>query len=111
MQGILAVAQRPDIPARGNASGTAHFNGTLSNPQGNADIALTKATIYNEPLDRVHARVTYLPRSIDLAQFEIAAGDSRIEASGHYDHRAGNLDQGSARFNVTSTQIDLARIP
>ena len=80
-------------------------------PQGTADIALTKATIYNEPLDRVHARVTYLPRSIELTQFEINAGDSRIEASGRYDHPTDDLDQGSARFNLTSSHIDMARIP
>ncbi|MEP6716028.1 MAG: translocation/assembly module TamB domain-containing protein [Terriglobia bacterium] len=107
---MLALAKRTDIPARGVLSGTAHVTGTLSNPQGNADLDLVRAVVYNEPLDRVHARVNYLPQSIDVSQFEAVAGPSRIDLTAHYDHPAGNLQQGTARFNLTSSHIDLARI-
>jgi translocation and assembly module TamB len=107
---LLRVAQRPDIPASGTLSAAAHVSGTISSPQGNADVTVTRANIYNEPIDRLHATVAYLPRAIDLSQFEIVSGPSRIDMSAHYEHPEGNLQQGNARFSVTSSHIDLARI-
>ncbi|MDP9169067.1 MAG: hypothetical protein M3N54_00500, partial [Acidobacteriota bacterium] len=107
---MLALARRTDIPARGVLSGTAHVNGTLANPLGSADVELVRAVVYNEPLDRVHARVNYLAQTIDVPQLEIVAGPSRIDMSARYDHPVNNLQQGNARFNVTSSHIDMARI-
>ena len=99
-----------NIPARGNLSGTANFSGTVSNPRAGADLDLTRAVLYNEPIDRAHLRATWLPQSIDVEQLEAAAGPSRIALSAHYDHPAGDLRRGSARFEFESSRIDLARI-
>src|SRR5262249_12077570 len=52
---VLAAAKEDDIPAKGVLSGTAHVSGTLENPEGNVDLELIKAVVYDEPLDRVHA--------------------------------------------------------
>jgi len=107
---VLAAARESDIPAKGVLSGTAHLSGTLENPQGNADLELIKAVVYDEPIDRVHARVTYLPQQIDLPLLEIAAGASRIELTARYDHPADNLNSGDLQFKVNSNQVDLVRI-
>jgi translocation and assembly module TamB len=107
---LLTIANESGVPARGVLSGSAHFSGTIANPQGNANLDLTRAVIYNEPLDRLHAQFTYLPQSIDIPQFEAAEGPSRIGLTAHFDHPAGNFSQGNVRFNVTSSHIDLARI-
>jgi translocation and assembly module TamB len=107
---ILVLADETSLPARGILSGTAHFSGTVANPQGNADVSLTRAVVYDEPLDRVHARVTYLAQSVDVPEFEIAAGPSRIDLTARYDHPPGNFEQGNIRFNVGSSHIDLSRI-
>ena len=107
---VLAVAGRSDIPARGTLTATAHFSGTVTNPQGNADVDLTRAVVYDEPLDRVRARVSYTPQSIDLAQLEITSGPSRIALNARYDHPAGDMQRGSAQFNIESSRIDLMRI-
>ncbi len=107
---VLAVAGQTNIPARGILAGSAHFSGTVANPAGNVDVDLTHAVLYNEPLDRVHAQVTYLPQSVDIPAFEVAAGPSRIDLTARYDHPAGNFERGNVRFNVTSSHIDLNRI-
>ena len=107
---ILVLAKQTAIPARGNLSGSVHFIGTVADPRGSADVQLTRAVIYGEPIDRVDARVTYLARSIDVSRLEIAAGPSRIDLAAHYDHPPGNLSEGSAKFNVTSSHIDLTRV-
>src|SRR5260370_34689663 len=61
---VLALAKRTDIPAKGNLSGTAHISGTLDNPQGDVDLDLANAVVYEEPIDHVRAKLTYLAQSI-----------------------------------------------
>ncbi|HWC00867.1 MAG TPA: translocation/assembly module TamB domain-containing protein [Bryobacteraceae bacterium] len=107
---ILLLAKRTDIPAKGSLSGTAHVQGTLENPQGNVNLDLANAVLYDEPIDHVRARVAYLPQSIDLPQLEILAGSASITLSAHYDHPAGDLQTGSLQFRVASSHLDLAKI-
>jgi translocation and assembly module TamB len=106
----LAAAKQSDIPARGVLSGTAHVSGTLQNPQGNADFDLVKAVVYDEPLDRVHAQIAYLPQRVDVSRLEVTSGPSSIDLTAHYDHPAGNLESGDLTFKVESSRIDLVRI-
>jgi translocation and assembly module TamB len=107
---VLQVAQRTDIPAKGNLSGTAHLSGTVDSPQGNADVDLANAVLYEEPLDHVRARVTYLAKSIDVQQLQIVSGPSQIDVTARYEHPEGDLQDGNLQFRVNSSRIDLARI-
>jgi translocation and assembly module TamB len=107
---VLVAAQRKDIPAQGNLSGTAHFSGTRDNPQGSVDLDLEKAVLYDEPLDHIHAQVSYLAKSIDVKQLEIASGPARVNASGRFDHPEGNFETGNIQFSIGSSNVDLARI-
>ena len=107
---VLQVAQRTDIPAKGNLSGTAHLTGTIDNPQGSADVDLASAVVYDEPLDHVRARVTYLASSIEVQQLQIVSVASQIDLTARYDHPSGNLQEGNLQFRVNSSRIDLARI-
>ena len=110
LERVLALAHRTDLPVRGILSGTANFNGTAANPQGSADFNLSKATLYDDAVDRLHARFSYLPRSIDLAQLEIVSGPSRIHLSAHYDHPAGDIESGDLQFHIDPSSINLARV-
>jgi len=106
----LTLAKREDLNMTGRLSATAHFKGTASNPEGSADIDLSKAVIQNEPIDRVRGRITYLANAIDVQQLEVTAGPSRITLTARYNHPAGNLRQGDLKFNLNSSGVDLARI-
>jgi translocation and assembly module TamB len=106
---VLALAKQ-DIPAKGNLSGTAHFIGTIDNPEGGIDLDLASAVVYDEPLDRVRARITYTKKSIDVPQFEIVSGPSRLELTARYDHAPQNLQAGDVQFRVNSNRLDLTRI-
>jgi translocation and assembly module TamB len=107
---VLQVAQRTDIPAKGNLSGTAHLTGTMDDPQGSADMDLASAVMYDEPLDRARVRLSYLASSIDVQQLQIVSGPSQIDLTARYDHPSGNLQEGNLQFRVNSSRIDLARI-
>ncbi len=106
----LAVAGNADIPARGNLAGNLRLTGTVSDPHGEGSLDLTRAVLYDEPIDRLHVRAAWLARAVDVPEFQITAGNSQIELTAHYDHPAGSLTSGSAKFNVTSSRLDLARI-
>jgi translocation and assembly module TamB len=107
---VLQVAQRTDIPAKGSLSGTAHLTGTVDNPQGNADVDFANAVLYEEPLDHVRVRVTYLAKSIDVQQLQMVSGPSQIDLTARYEHPDGDLQDGNLQFRVNNSRIDLARI-
>lgn len=107
---VLAVAKRTGIPVKGNLSGTARYSGTMENPQGSVDLDLASAVLYEEPIDHVRARVTYLARSVEISRFEIVSGPSNINLSARYDHPAGNLRAGNLQFRVNSSRLELGRI-
>jgi translocation and assembly module TamB len=106
----LAAARQSDIPVKGVLSGQAHFAGTMENPQGDSDLELAKASVYDEPIERVRARAQYLAQRIDLSLLEVIAGPSRIELSARFDHPTGNLETGDLEFKVNSSRIDLVHI-
>ena len=106
----LALAHQSDIAVKGKVSGTAHLSGTTEMPEGNVDLNLTNAVVYDEPLDRMHARISYLAQKIDVSQLEIAAGASRVDLTASYDHPSGDLQAGKLQFKVDSSRVDLARI-
>jgi translocation and assembly module TamB len=107
---VLRLAHRQDIPARGNLTVTAHVRGTLQNPEGDARLTLARAVVFNEPIERMDAQVSYLAQRIDLPRLEIASGPSRIALSGRFDHPAGHLDAGKVEFRLENSRLDLARL-
>jgi translocation and assembly module TamB len=107
---LLVAAERTDIPAKGTLSGTAHVTGTLSNPQGTANLELTRAVLYDEPVERVRLQASYLPDRIELRQLQIAASGADIDMTARYEHPAGSLQTGNATFEINSSRLDLARI-
>ncbi len=107
---LLATAEQSNISATGNLSGTIHLSGTLQNPQGDANLQLTRAVLYDEPIDRVQLQATYFPGNIAVTQLEVDAGSSHVRASGHYDHPVGSLQTGNAAFSIESNSIDLSKI-
>ncbi|MBV8818202.1 MAG: translocation/assembly module TamB domain-containing protein, partial [Acidobacteriaceae bacterium] len=107
---LLVLARRTDIPARGSLTSTAHFTGTMDKPDVNADFDLSNAVLYDEPLDRVRARVNYRENAIDVPQFQVLAGPSRIDLVARYDHPPGKFESGHLQFRVESSKLDLHRI-
>jgi translocation and assembly module TamB len=107
---VLAVADRKDIPVKGNLSANAQLSGTLNNPQATVDLNLTKAVIEQEPLDRVQGRIAYDSRSIQLTNLEVAEGPSQVTVTGSFEHPAGDFEQGRLQFRVASNDVQLGKL-
>jgi translocation and assembly module TamB len=95
---------------KGMLSGTANFSGTIANPQGGADLTLANATIYDDAVNSIHARVNLQPQSIDVQQLELVSGPDRLSLSARYDHPAGSFESGNLQLHLESNSIDLSRI-
>lgn len=106
----LTALRQTSLPARGMLNSSIHLSGTVQHPEGDANLALTKGAIYDEPIDELRFRASYAPQSIDISQLSAVSGPSRIEMNAHYDHPVGDLLVGNARFDIESSRIDLARI-
>jgi translocation and assembly module TamB len=107
---LLAVADRSDIPVKGVLSGTANLAGTIANPQGSADLTLADASIYDDAVNRIHARVNLQPQSVDVPQLELVSAAARVDVSARYDHPSGSLESGNLQVRLDTNSIDLARI-
>ena len=107
---LLAAARRNDIAARGTLNGSAHWGGTLSNPQAEANFDLSRAVLYDQPIDHLRLRGSWLPTAIDVSELQVEAGPSRISLSARYDHQAGSMQAGNAKFDIESSHLNLARI-
>ena len=106
----LAAAQRTDVPAKGTLSATAHFSGTKGEPTGSIDLNLTKAVLYQEPVDRLRVRASYETQRAVLEQFEIAAPGAQLALTAEFEHPKDNLQAGRIRFHLNDSRIDLARV-
>ena len=106
---VLTLANE-NLPARGQLSGTIHFAGTTKDPQGSADVTLARAVVYGEPLDNAHVKISYLANSIQVSEFQVATGPSRITLTARYDHPVNDLKNGRAQFTVATDRVDLSRI-
>lgn len=107
---LLDVGDLQNTPVRGTLSGEANVSGTIKNPQGSANLLLTRANIYDQPIDAVRLNVNYAQQTIDVPQFEIVRGAERIDLTARYNHPAGDFEQGSATFSLNTTPIDLSTI-
>ena len=107
---VLALVRRTDIRVKGNLSGTARLSGTLDNPQGEMNMELANAVVYDEPLDRLRARAVYRPQGVDIQQFQMEAGPSHLDLTAHYAHPQGVWESGNFEIRVNDGRVDIARI-
>jgi hypothetical protein len=82
------------------ASGTIHLSGTIKDPQGEAQVDLTKAVLYDEPLDRLRMRAVVQPGYLEVTHLEATAGPSQLAFSGRFDHPSGSFDQGKPHIST-----------
>lgn len=106
----FAAARRTDVPAKGRLSGTLHFDGTKSDPEGSADLSLANAVLYDEPVTSLRAKAILEARRATLEQLELAANGARLKLSAQFDHPQGNWEAGTLEFHVTNGELALARL-
>ena len=107
---VLLAAKRPDIPARGTASGSLRVTGTWKDPQGEANLDVRNAVFYEEPVDRLQVQLDSRATTLEVKRLDATAGPAQVALTGRFDHPQSSFDQGNVTFQLKSSGLDLARL-
>jgi translocation and assembly module TamB len=116
IQALAAEAGWKAPPATGSVSAAIRVSGSLESPLVSASVTLENLTAFDEHFPRARADVTFTSTALELSHGEAVfpdqgrAGAGRISLSGDYNHPANDWKDGSLRFDVTTTGVDLTAI-
>jgi translocation and assembly module TamB len=110
LQALAAEAGWKSPPATGLVSAAVHVSGSLESPVVNGAVSLENLTGYDEHFSQARADVTFTTTALELTHGEARNGAGRITLSGDYNHPASDWKDGSLRFDVASSGVDLTGI-
>lgn len=110
MADLLAIAGQKDVPASGRLDLNADVGGTFGNPSGSATLTAVNGTVYQEPYDRIDARVQLSDQLIAIPSAGIAAGASRINLTATFRHPRDSFSRGRIEAQVRSNAVSLATV-
>ena len=104
---LLALAGQQGLPATGTLSASAQLTGSVGAPLINADVAVSKGSLYGEPFDRFTARINYLNHQVAVADAQLSAAASQLRLNATYTHAPDNFQNGRLIFDVGSNRMPL----
>jgi len=107
---LAALLDAKDAPVTGSLSGSAQVSGTIADPQAKGDLDVVKGIFFEEPFDRITARVSYSGRTVQVTSGQILAGTAEVQLAATFDHAPGRFDQGRLRFQVSSNAVPLEQV-
>jgi translocation and assembly module TamB len=110
IQTLAAEAGWKAPPATGLISATVHVSGSLESPLVEGAVTLADLTAYDEHWGQGRADITYTTTALELSHGEVRNGAARITVSGDYNHPANDWKDGSVRFDVATSGIDLSGV-
>jgi translocation and assembly module TamB len=110
IQTLAAEAGWKPTPASGLVSAAVHVSGSLESPVVAGAVTLENLTAYDEHFAQARADVTYTTTGIEMSHGEARYGAGRITLSGDYNHPANDWKDGSLRFDVATSGVDLTSI-
>ena len=110
IQTLAAEAGWKPMPAAGLVSAAVHVSGSFESPLVAGAITLENLTAYDEHFAQARADVTFTTTGIELSHGEARSRAGRITLSGDYNHPANDWKDGSLRFEVATSGVDLGAI-
>ncbi len=110
IQTLAAEAGWKPLPATGLVSAAVRVSGSLESPVVTGPVTFENLSAYGEHFAQARGDVTYTPTGIELAHAEARNGAGRIVLSGDYNHPASDWKDGSLRFDVSTSGVDLSAI-
>jgi translocation and assembly module TamB len=110
LQTMAAEAGMASLPASGAISATVRISGSLESPLVSGNVALDDLTAYGEHFTAARAAVTFTTTALELANGEARNGAARVTLSGGYNHPANDWKDGSLRFDIATSGVDLAQL-
>jgi translocation and assembly module TamB len=106
----LQIAGQGTIPARGTLSADAHVAGTFQSPNADLQLALTRANVYGEPINRLGGTAHYTNTAINIPSLQLDVPAGSVTLNGSFTHPANDFNTGALQLKVDSTDIQLSKI-
>ena len=104
---LLALAGKKGIPVTGGLAASGQITGSIGNPLIKADVIVTKGSIYDEPFDRLAAKIDYVNALITVANGQLQAGAKQLTFNATYAHTPGSFENGRLEFQTSSNRMAL----
>jgi translocation and assembly module TamB len=110
LERVLAIVAPDEKNQHGLVSATAHVSGTLEDPQGRLSFELTKAVLFDEPVDRAAGAVDYNHDKVTIPEIQVSSSAGQIAMNGSIAHSGFDFANGRAEVHVSTRSLDLRRI-
>ncbi len=94
-----------DFPVSGTVNGRWQIAGTLGDPRGSGSMVITRATLWNEPFERVAGRMELGGHEVHFADVDATHSGATLHGQGTY-----NLLTTAFRFEVRTRDLNLASV-
>jgi translocation and assembly module TamB len=106
---VLDLANENSVPASGILSADAQVDGSFDSPDVAINLGLTKAVVYQEPIDRLAATIHYNNRLLDIPSIDLNAAAGTLKLSGRYNHDPG-IYHGLLTVHISDSELQVAKI-
>jgi translocation and assembly module TamB len=110
IQTLAAEAGWKAPPATGLVSAAIHVSGSLESPLVTSALTIDNLTAFDEHFPQARADLTFTSTALELSHGEARNGSGRFTLSGDYNHPANDWKDGSLRFDVATSGVDLTTI-
>jgi translocation and assembly module TamB len=110
LQTLAAEAGMASLPAIGELSATVRISGSLESPLLSGNLTLDDLAAYGEHFTAARGAFTFTSTALELSNGEARNGAGRVTLSGSYNHPANDWKDGSLRFDIAASGLDLAQL-
>jgi translocation and assembly module TamB len=107
---LLSLAGESSIPASGDITSDIHITGTYGNPLGSAVLEILNGAAYDQPFQRIYARVNLADQLISLSPLQVRSDAGALNAEGRFRHPRQSFTTGNIQLHVSSSTIQLANL-
>lgn len=106
----LQIVGQGAIPARGNLSADAHVSGTMQSPTADLQFALTRANVYQEPINSLQGKIQYSDVNVQVPALQLDVPAGKVTLNGSFSHPAGDFNSGSLALKLDSTPLEIQKV-
>ena len=109
LRNVLEISGQGDVPISGLLTANLEGSGTSQAPNVTADVELTKASAFQEPINHLLAKLRYSNAAAELSSLTLNVPAGEVKLSGRYQKPARG-EQGVLQMSVSSGDLDLAKV-
>ena len=109
IRNVLEISGQTGLPISGLLTASIGGSGTVHAPNVSANIDLSKASAYQEPINHLVAKLSYSSAAAEISSLHLDIPAGRIDLSGRYEH-ADHSEQGTLQLSLNSGDLELAKV-